>query len=310
MNLPTIKQLRYFIALEKKQHFGKAAESCFVSQSAFSVAIRELESLLGTQLVDRTNKTVTITRVGKEIASHAKRCLRDIEYLTAIAKSNDGPLSSRLTLGAIPTIAPFVLPDLVPQLREVHPSLQLYLTEDTTLNLYAQLMDGDLDLLLIALPYKLAGVEVMPLFRDNFVLACQKNTKLIDPDHYHHSALPTESIILLEDGHCLRDHALSACQIRNQDTVNRFAASSLLTLIEMVNSDLGITYLTEMTKNSNMLKHTDINTWPLEEESYREIGLVWRKNSSQAEEFRLLGNFIREHCQHAKSQTTEKNSPS
>ena len=292
MNLPTIKQLRYYVALEKHQHFGKAAQSCFVSQSAFSVAIRELESLLGTQLVDRTNKNVTITRIGKEIASHANRCLRDVEYLTSIASSNDEPLSSKLTLGAIPTIAPFVLPKLVPELREAYPDLQLYLNEDTTLNLYKQLMDGDLDLLLIALPYKLAGVEVMPLFKDNFVIACRKDTKLIDPKHYQQDNIPAESIILLEDGHCLRDHALSACQIRNQDTVNRFAASSLLTLIEMVDSDLGITYLTEMTKNSPMLKHTGIKTWPLPDESYREIGLVWRKNSAQTEEFRLLGEFI------------------
>ncbi len=297
MNLPTVKQLRYFVALDKLKHFGKAAQSCFVSQSAFSVAIREFESLLGAQLVDRTNKNVTITRVGKEIASHAKRCLRDVEYLAAIARSNDEPLSSKLTLGAIPTIAPFVLPDLVPKLHNTYPDLQLYLNEDTTLNLYKQLMDGDLDLLLIALPYKLAGVEVMPLFRDDFVLACRKNTKLINPKKYDKNNLPIESIILLGDGHCLRDHALSACNIRNQDSVNRFAASSLLTLIEMVNSDLGITYLTQMTKDSTMIKHTNIETWPLEDESFREIGLVWRKNSAQVEEFRLLGEFIKEHAQ-------------
>lgn len=292
MNLPTIKQLRYFVALDKFEHFGKAAQSCFVSQSAFSVAIREFETLLGTQLVDRTNKNVTMTRVGKEVASHAKRCLRDVEYLASIAHSNDEPLSSKLTLGAIPTIAPFILPNLVPKLRESYPQLQLFLSEDTTLNLYKQLMAGDLDLLLIALPYKLAGVEVMSLFRDDFVLACRKDTTLIDPDKYDKNNLPTESIILLEDGHCLRDHALSACQIRNQDTVHYFAASSLLTLIEMVNSDLGITYLTKMTRNSLMLKHTDIETWPLDSESFREIGLVWRKNSAQVEEFRLLGEFI------------------
>ena len=292
MNLPTIKQLRYFVALEKHQHFGKGAQSCFVSQSAFSVAIRELESLLGSQLVDRTNKNVTITRVGKEVASHANRCLRDVEYLASIAHNNDEPLSSKLTLGAIPTIAPFMLPELVPKLREIYPDLQLYLNEDTTLNLYKQLMEGDLDLILIALPYKLAGVDVMPLFKDEFLLACKKDTKIIDPDDYDTDNLPAESIILLGDGHCLRDHALSACQIRNQDTVNRFSASSLLTLIEMVDSDLGITYLTEMTKNSSMLKHTGIKTWPLSEASHREIGLVWRKNSAQIEEFQLLGQFI------------------
>lgn len=294
MNLPTVKQLRYFVALEKTEHFGKAAQACFVSQSAFSVAIRELESLLGSQLVDRTNKTVTITRVGKEVAAQANRCLRDIEYLTAIASHSEEPLSSRLTLGAIPTIAPFVLPKLLPALRTEFPDLQLYLHEGTTLSIYEKLIEGELDLLLIALPYKLAGVEILPLFKDHFELACREDTQFLDPTKdYIEEELPAESILLLEDGHCLRDHALSACRIRNQDTVNRFSASSLATLIEMVDSDLGVTYLTEMTKSAPMLQHTQIKTWPLPNNPYREIGMVWRKNSAQAEEFRILGEFIK-----------------
>ncbi|CAA6806021.1 MAG: Hydrogen peroxide-inducible genes activator [uncultured Thiotrichaceae bacterium] len=294
MNLPTVKQLRYFVALEKTEHFGKAAQACFVSQSAFSVAIRELESLLGSQLVDRTNKTVTITRVGKEVAAQANRCLRDIEYLTAIASHSEEPLSSRLTLGAIPTIAPFVLPKLLPALRDEFPDLQLYLHEGTTLSIYEKLIEGELDLLLIALPYKLAGVEILPLFKDHFELACREDTQFLDPKKdYVEEDLPAESILLLEDGHCLRDHALSACRIRNQDTVNRFSASSLATLIEMVNSDLGVTYLTKMTKSAPMLQHTKIKTWPLPNNPYREIGMVWRKNSAQAEEFRILGEFIK-----------------
>ena len=293
MNLPTIKQLRYFVALEKTEHFGKAAQACFVSQSAFSVAIRELENILGSQLVDRTNKNVTITRVGKEVASHANRCLRDIEYLAAIANTSHEPLSNKLVLGSIPTIAPFILPTLVPALKQKFPDLKLYLRENTTLNIYDQLMDGQLDLILIALPYKLAGIEVMPLVRDPFVLACRQDTKFIKPENYHPEELPPESIILLEDGHCLRDHTLSACRLRNQDTVNSFSANSLLTLVEMVESDLGITYLTKMTQDSSLLNHTDIQTWPLAEDSYRDIGLVWRKNSAQSEEFRVLGEFIR-----------------
>lgn len=293
MNLPTIKQLRYFVALEKTEHFGKAAQACYVSQSAFSVAIRELETLLGTQLVDRTNKNVTITRIGKEVASHAKRCLRDVEYLTAIAHTSNEPLSNKLVLGAIPTIAPFVLPHLMPALKEQFPDLKLYLRENTTLEIYEQLMEGELDLILIALPYKLAGVEVMPLVRDPFVLACREDTQFIDPQHYATQELPAESVILLEDGHCLRDHALSACRLRNQDTVNRFAANSLLTLVEMVESDLGITYLTKMTQDSPLLNNTNIQTWALAEDSYRDIGLAWRKNSAQTEEFRVLGEFIR-----------------
>lgn len=293
MNSPTLKQLRYFIALDKHQHFGNAAKACFVSQSAFSVAIKELESQLGAQLVDRTNKSVTITRSGREVANHARLCLRDIEYLSEIAQSNQKPLSGQLNLGIIPTIAPFVLPDLLPRLRKDFPELKLYLREDTTRNLHELLLEGELDLILIALPFKLSNVEIMPLFKDRFYMACHKNSKLINPANYSLKKLPKESVILLEDGHCLRDHALSACKIRNQDTVSRFAASSLLTLVSMVDSDIGITYLTEMAQNSSLLQNTEIQTYPLNKNSYREIGLAWRKGSARAEEFALLGGCLK-----------------
>jgi len=293
MNLPTLKQLRYFVALEKHQHFGNAAKACFVSQSAFSVAIKELESQLGAQLVDRTNKSVTITRSGREVASHARLCLRDIEYLGEIARSNQKPLTGRLNLGVIPTIAPFVLPNLLPALRRDYPDLKLYLREDTTRNLHKFLLEGELDIILLALPFKLSHVEIMPLFKDRFYMACRKHSQLIDPENYSLNHLPKESIILLEDGHCLRDHALSACKIRNQDAVSRFAASSLLTLVSMVDSDIGITYLTEMSKNSTLLQNTDIKTYPLSEKSYREIGLAWRKGSAREDEFNLLGACLR-----------------
>lgn len=292
MNLPTVKQLKYFVALEQKGHFGKAAESCFVSQSAFSVAIKELESHLGAQLVDRTNKNVTITRVGREVANQARHCLRDIEYLAEIARSNQESLSGRLNMGVIPTIAPFVLPSLMPRLRESFPDLQLYLREDTTQSIYARLMSGELDVILLALPYKLSNVETYTLFRDHFLLACHKETRFLDPDHYDFDTLPDESVLLLEDGHCLRDHALSACKLQNQETVSRFAASSLYTLVEMVDSDIGITYLTDMARDSMILKHTDIKTYPMGEQSYRDIGLVWRKGSARGEEFKMLGDVI------------------
>ncbi len=293
MSLPTFKQLRYFVALEKHQHFGNAAKACFVSQSAFSVAIKELESHLGAQLVDRTNKSVTITRTGREIANHARLCLRDLEYLAEVAHSDQKPLTGRLNLGVIPTIAPFILPDLLPKLRSSFPDLKLYLREDTTQSSHDLLIEGELDLILIALPYKLSNVEIMPLFKDHFSLACHKNSKIIDPNNYSLNNLPKESVLLLEDGHCLRDHALSACKIRNQDTVSRFAASSLLTLVSMVDSDIGITYLTEMAKNSSLLQNTDIETYPLDEKSFREIGLAWRKGSAREEEFTLLGETIK-----------------
>ena len=286
MNLPTLKQLRYFVALEEHEHFGKAAESCFVSQSAFSVAIKELEAQLGAQLVDRTNKNVTITRGGREVASHARHCIRDVEYLAEVARSNQESLTGRLNLGVIPTIAPFVLPSLMPD-------LQLYLQEGTTQAIYSALMSGELDVILLALPYKLSNIETYSLLKDHFLLACHKDTHFLNPDKYSFEDLPDESVLLLEDGHCLRDHALSACKLQNQETVSRFAASSLYTLIEMVDSDIGITYLTEMAKGSMILKHTDIKTHSLGSGSYREIGLAWRKGSARSEEFQLLGEMIK-----------------
>jgi LysR family hydrogen peroxide-inducible transcriptional activator len=293
MKLPTLKQLQYFIALEKQQHFGRAAKECFVSPSAFSVAIKELELHLGTQLVDRTNKSVTVTQVGRDIAAQARLCLRDIEYLTEIAHSNQKPLTGKLNLGIIPTIAPFILPKLMPSLATHYPSLQLYLREDTTQSLHQHLLSGELDLILIALPYTLSSIKIMTLFEDKFLLACHQQTKHLQPDHYDVNKLPTESILLLEDGHCLRDHALSACRIKNQDSVSRFAASSLLTLIGMVDSDIGITYLTEMSQGSTLLHRTNVITYPLKDGSSRKIGLAWRKGSARSEEFKLLGQLIK-----------------
>jgi len=298
MNLPTLKQLRYFVALERYAHFGRAAEACFVSQSAFSVAIRELENTLGIQLVDRTNKQVTITRIGRDVAAHARHCLRDVEYLADIVQSSQMPLSGRLTLGIIPTIAPFILPNILPSLRQQFPQLKLFLREDTTQQVHQQLLNGDLDLIIIALPYALSHVEIMPLFKDHFCLACHEQTQLLNPTTFQIERieqLPSQSILLLEDGHCLRDHALSACQIRHRDTIHQFNASSLLSLIEMINADLGITFLTEIAKNSQLLEQTAVKLYPLHDKSYREIGLAWRKGSAREQEFQMLGNLLQSH---------------
>lgn len=295
MNLPTLKQLRYFVALSEYQHFGRAAAACFVSQSAFSVAIRDLESLLNAGLVDRTNKNVTITAHGLEVASKARRCLREVEELVEMAGEGREPLCGKLRLGVIPTIAPFLLPRLLPQLRKQYPQLQLYLHEDLTQRLYQKLMAGELDVLLIALPYDLAQTEQLSLFRDPFRLAARKGSKLLDPENYAPSKLAPESVLLLEDGHCLRDHAISACRLRKPEQLSRFTASSPLTLVEMVDADLGITFLPEMAEGSPLLKSTRIKTWPMNDRSYREIGLVWRRGSARNDTFKLLGKFIQDH---------------
>lgn len=294
MQLPTIKQLRYFVALEEHQHFGHAAESCFVSQSAFSVAIKELELLLGVGLVDRTNRKVTVTQLGHEVATQARLCLRDLEALVEIAGGNREALAGPLRLGVIPTIAPFLLPKILPRLRKRFPRLQPLLREETSQQIYDKLMNGQLDLILLALPYEMRNVEVMSLFKDRFRLACRAKTKLVDPENFRFNRLNAESVLLLEDGHCLRDHAISACRIRKLDKVSRFSASSLLTLVEMVDADLGITYLPEMAEGSSILSGTRVKTYALRDDAYREIGLAWRRGSGRAGEFRLLGEFIQE----------------
>jgi len=294
MRYPTVKQLRYFVALSETGHFGRAAMACFVSQSAFSTAIKELEALLQTQLVDRTNRQVTITATGQEVATQARLCLRDIEALADIAGQKRMPLSGELRLGVIPTIAPFMLPKMLPKLRRAYPELQLYLIEDQTQRIHERLLAGELDVLLLALPYELRSVVTMPLFKDRFCLAYRENTEWVDPDNYRFSRLDSDSVLLLEDGHCLRDHALAACRIRGTEKTSRFAASGLLTLVEMVDADLGITFLPEMAQGSSLLRNTRVRLQALGEKSYRTIGLAWRKGSARAEEFRLLGKFIRD----------------
>ena len=274
-------------------HFGKAAEACFVSQSAFSVAIRELESTLGVQLFDRTNKRVTITAMGQEIIVQARLVVRDLEALVDMTGVSNEPFSGKLRLGIIPTISPFLLPKILPQLRSHFPQLQLFLQEDTTQRVYEKLMSGALDLILIAFPYELRNVEKMTLYKDPFLLAYKKGSKFIEAQKVTADHLESESILLLEDGHCLREHALSACKIRNLNKVSHFAASSLLTLIEMVEADLGVTYLPEMAKGSPMLKNTNIQTQAMPKSSHREIGLIWRKGTARSKEFKMLGEFIK-----------------
>ena len=295
MASPTFKQLRYFLALCKEEHFGRAAKACFVSQSAFSNAIQEIEAILESSLVDRTNRTVTITAKGQEVATQARLVVRDLESLVSIAKGGHAPLTGELRLGVIPTIAPFMLPGLLPKLRKQYPSLELLLIEDQTLRIYERLMDGELDVLLMALPWDMSGVEEQVLFRDDFCLAYRQGTKHVDPENYRFNRLNSDTVLLLEDGHCLRDHALSACKIRNTEKVRRFGASSLLTLIEMIDADLGVTFLPDMARGSTLLRNTRVRLHALSDNSYRNIGLVWRKGSRRTDEFQLLGELTRIH---------------
>ncbi|WP_119393754.1 hydrogen peroxide-inducible genes activator [Salinibius halmophilus] len=288
--LPSTKHLRYLLALYDFRHFGKAASECAVSQSAFSLAIKELEQRLGVQLVDRTNRSLTFTEVGEQVVISARRSLSELENLADIAMAHQDPLAGSLKLGVIPTIAPFVLPYAVQSIRKDYPKLQLYLVEDQTQVLYEQLMAGQLDLLMLALPMQLQHTETVVLFRDYFHLVWSAERKQA-PDEDVQS-WPDSSILLLEDGHCMRDHALDACQLSASEKVSRFAATSLTTLMQMVASDLGVSYLTDMSVNSSFTKSLPLRSRPVEPPAYREIGLVWRKGSGREPGFRQLAELL------------------
>ncbi len=291
MNFPTVKQLRYFIALVEHNHFGKAAQSCFVSQSAFSVAIKELENILNGRLVDRTNKSVTVTNLGRETYSQAKFVMQELRNLVEMAQGNKQPLTGKLSLGIIPSIAPFILSTFMQAIEKQHPDLELILYEDITLNLYKKLMQGDIDVVLLALPFALKNTTSVTLFKDDFYLAFMPNSKNIRKVKGKTEPID-DSVILLEDGHCMREHVLSACKLRSSNNVSKYSASSFLTLVEMVKSDSGITYLPQMSLQSALVRNSGLKLQKLDKQAYREIGLVWRTGSSRAKEFELLGQFI------------------
>lgn len=295
MFLPTLKQLRYLTALDEHRHFGRAAEACFVSQSTLSAGIQELEGLLNASLVERSNRSVVFTALGREIAAKARVVLKEAQELAETAAAAKEPLSGALRLGVIPTIAPFLLPHVLPKLRKAYPKLKLFLTEDLTDRLVTQLHDGSLDCLLLALPAELGEAQEMPLFDDAFELVCRKDHALAKKPKLKLADLGDAPLLLLTDGHCLRDHALAACRLPQRATGTDVAATSLHTLVEMAANGLGVTLLPEMALKAKILKGGELMARPFDEaKPSRKIGLAWRKTSAREKEFRLLGQAIKD----------------
>lgn len=290
---PTIKQLKYLVSLEEHLHFGKAAQACFVTQAAFSLAIKELESHLGLALVDRNSHHIMLTEAGHKIAELSAKIILDLQDIIDVAKTYQEPLTSHIKMGIIPTIAPFLLPTILPKLRSEFPKLKIYLKEDQTKKIHHQLINGELDILLLALPYELPGTESIELCQDEFRLAFHADTTLIDHNNYSSESTPPDSILLLEDGHCLRDHAISACDISQQEKISAFSASSLYTLMQMVDNDLGISFIPQLAIDSGLIKNTHIKTQALADNPHRVISLMWRKNSLRAEEFITIAKSIK-----------------
>jgi LysR family hydrogen peroxide-inducible transcriptional activator len=292
--LPTLKQLQYLVALQEHGHFGNAAEACFVTQSTLSAGLRELESLIGLTLVERTRRVVRFTPVGERIAAQARRVLSEAEVLTDLARSAGKPLSGELRMGVIPTIAPFLLPRLLPKLRAEWPDLKLYLREEVTAAACDSLARGRLDCVLLALPYRCGDVESADLFDDKLFFAFPETQKgsytaLVSADE-----IDEHSLLLLEDGHCLKDHVLAACARPELGAEAAMLGTSLHTLVQMVDNGLGVTLLPQMAIDAGILNGTGVVTRPLDaEKPSRRIALAWRKGSPRAKEFRLLANALK-----------------
>lgn len=296
--LPTVRQLQYLSALRKFNHFGKAAKSCFVSQSAFSTAIKELETQLDISLVDRTNRSVVFTPAGKVIESQARRATSILEDMVDLAKSVSEPFSGIMRIGIIPTIAPYLLPKMLPALQTAYPNLHLFIREGQSQVIYELLIMGELDLVLYAQPYSMPHLDTIALSKDRFHFAYKKDTGRDLPlkrnGDIDFNALDAESLLLLEDGHCLREHALASCNLKDKNHVSQFSANTLHTLVQMVNSDLGVTILPDMTMEFLGLDKTNIQTLALADKYYRTIALAWREGSSRIEEFSAISVTIKQ----------------
>lgn len=288
----TLKQLRYFDALARELHFGRAAEACSVTQPALSMQIHELEQSLGLTLVERTRSGVQLTGKGKEIAARCARVLGDVRDLVAFAQHANKVLAGTLRLGVIPSVAPYLLPPLLPLLRDAYPDLELHVRETQTQPLTDELLEGKLDVLLLALPLKNPDLTNAPLFEDKFLLALPKDRKLSGRVRATKELVESERLLLLEEGHCLRDQALTYCSLQQVDTVNTFGASSLATLVEMVSAGFGITLLPEMSIGIEERGRDITLVRFVEPEPFRTIGLVWRSTSPRTKDFEELGRLV------------------
>lgn len=291
--LPTLRQLQFFAALVRRQSFSKAAEDCFVSQSTLSSAIKELETILGCDLVDRSTRRFSLTPAGRDAARRAASLLSDAEDLVRSAAARR-PLEGAFQLGVIPTIAPFLLPRIAPALRRDFPKLELYLREDLTQPLAERLADGSIDAALIALPYDLPGLEWIAVGDDPFYFAGPAGSPLAMKEAVEPRDLKSAPLLLLEDGHCLREHALDACRLRDSDVYGSFGATSLFTLTQMVRAGLGATLLPKMAVDSGLAAAADLVVRPLAgPDALRKIGIAWRKGSGRREDCALLAEILR-----------------
>ena len=292
IHLPTLRQLRYLSAVAEFRHFGRAAEACLVTQSTLSAGIRELETLLGATLVERTKRRVAMTPLGERIVTRARTVLAEVEDIVDTVRAAGEPLSGPLRLGVIPTIGPYLLPGFLPALRAAYPRLEVSLREDLTGRLLDRLSAGGLDVVLLALPYEAGTLETAAASDDPFWLACPPDHRLAEADEVTAADLAGEDLLLLEDGHCLRDHALAACHLKGKRS-EEFEATSLHTIVQMVAGGIGVTLVPKVALDAGILVGTGLVAVRLAgPASWRRLGFAWRRSSPRRDDLLLLADFL------------------
>lgn len=295
MHPPSTRQLQYLLAVVELCHFGKAAERCFVSQSTLSTGIQELENLLGASLLERTKRKVMPTPLGLKIADKARQMLTISAEMMELAHNEQAAMVGSLKLGVIPTIGPFLLPKILPLIRKKYPNLELYLIEEQSAHLLRRLDNGELDCAILALPYDLDKYEYQSFFQEIFYVAFPCDHPLSNGGPISSADLPVEQLLMLEDGHCFKDHALAACHFSGLQQRAAFQGTSLYTLMEMVAGNQGVSFLPAMAIDSNLALLPKIKLRPLAEASpHREIGLVWRPTFHRKNDLRLLIKLMEE----------------
>ena len=309
---PSIRQLKYLITLAETLNFHRASEKLFITQSTLSSGIKELENILDVVLVERTKRIVRLTPTGREVVDRARSILAEMDDLIHATSESKTPLSGTINLGIIPTIAPFLLPAIIPKLKITNPKLKLYLREDLSERILDQLRSGSLDFAIIALPYGTDGLVTKKLFKDEFWWVAKSNQTLAKSTKIYAQDMDLSKLLLLEEGHCLRDHTIQACRSTNTSIQRRnFEATSLFTLLQMVDNDFGFTLLPEMVIKAGALVGTDLIARPFAHKTpFRDIALIRRKTDTRKRDFDLLAQAIienrRKHVSNLGSSRTAK----
>lgn len=285
----SLKQLYYALAVEKTLHFKKAAEACNVSQSALSTAINELEKQLGVTLFERNNKQVLVTNNGLLILNKAKRVKIEIDDLLQISQTNKQPFFNSMTIGVIPTIGPYLLPKVLPELRKQYPDFKLKIIEEQSHVLVDMVRNGDIDAAILALPFNIDGLMKFDFWQEDFYWVSHKDECSSQRKEISSEELEIEKLMLLKDGHCLKDHALAACSLQNQKQESDFNSASLHTLIQMVAGKLGSTLVPQMALDQLIYNESELRAIHLNEPGpHRTISLIIRPNYVRTNEITLL----------------------